>query len=540
MKMKRMMSVMLVFIMLCGVMTGCKKKKADNSMEGGKISVGLPQNVKIEDYDNNAFTNYIEQNTGADIDFVFFSNSAGEYKQQLALMAAANEELPDVLIGFSGLGSRTVTQYGQDGYFLELNDLIDEYAVNYKKQYDAMNDRAKQLVERKIVDADSGSIYGMPKVGQVIVDSIQSLVFINQNWLDAVNMKAPTNTDELRAVLKAFATQDPNGNGKKDEIPMLGSDGLVNYMINAYIYYEASHPYNVEQNGKVYAPYITNEYRSALKYMNELMDEGLYSDLSFTTTSNSEIKNLYTPSNGTAKVGIIVGHPSSKTNTNSAVLDEYVALAPLSDKTGKGGYIVVSEDIVTLDAFITKDCENPEFAMKFLDFFYADETVTRARHGEKDVDWKEGSGMDIYGNEVKVVVVNGQAFFEGTKTWGRNVLSIQTPMNYNNCAQAVSESETRVAKLLKPAYDYSQTYPIKENTVRSLEYTTAEDLEREQYESALLNYVKEQTKYFVMGELNPNSDSDWNAYVKQIEEIGLKKMLDVQQSAYDRTHGSGK
>ena len=540
MKMKKMVSGLVVLVMLCGLMTGCGGKETDTVVEGGKLSVGIPQNVKIEDYDNNAFTKYVEDNTGVEIEFVFFSSSASEYKQQLALMASANEELPDVLIGFYGLGSRTATQYGQDGYFLELTDLIDKYADTYKKQYEGLSEKVKSLVKRKIEDADTGSIYGMPKVGQVIIDSVQSLTFINQKWLDAVGMSAPTTTDELYAVLKAFATKDPNGNGKADEIPMLGGDRLMDYMINAFIYYEEAHPYNVGDDGKIYAPYIADEFRQALIYMNKLAKEGLYSDLSFTVTSNVEFKNLYTPTSGTSVVGVIVGHPSTRTNTNSAVLDEYVALAPLSDATGKGGYIVVSEDIVSLDSFITKDCENPALAMTFLDFFYEDETVTRARHGEKGVDWNEGTGKDIYGNDVKVVVVNGQAFFEGTKTWGRNVLSIQTPMNYNNCAQAVSEAETRVATLLGPAYEFTKNYPIKEDTVRSLEYTEAEDGVREQYESTLLNHVKEQAKLFITGTKNPSSDADWDAYVKQINEIGLTQMLEIQQSAYDRTHGSGK
>lgn len=540
MKMKKMISGLIVLVMLCGLLTGCGGKETDPSVEGGKLSVGIPQNVKIEDYDNNTFTNYVEKNTGVEIEFVFFSSSASEYKQQLALMASANEELPDVLIGFSGLGSRTVTQYGEDGYFLELTDLIEKYADTYKKQYDGLSKKVQSLVKRKITDTETGNIYGMPKVGQVIVDSIQSLTFINQKWLDAVGMKAPTTTDELQAVLKAFATKDPNGNGKADEIPMLGDDRLMDYLINAFIYYEESHPYNVADDGSIYAPYVADEFRQALIYMNKLAKEGLYSDLSFTVTSNVEFKNLYTPTTGTSVVGIIVGHPSTKTNTNSAVLDEYVALAPLSDATGKGGYMVVSEDIVTLDGFITKDCENPALAMTFLDFFYEDDTVTHARHGEKGVDWNEGSGKDIYGNDVKVVVVNGQAFFEGTKTWGRNVLSIQTPMNYNNCAQAVSEGETRVATLLGPLYDFTKNYPIKENTVRSLEYTDAEEGVREQYESVLLNYVKEQAKLFVTGTINPSSDADWNAYVKQVNEIGLDKMLEIQKAAYDRTQGSEK
>ena len=52
----------------------------------------------------------------------------------------------------------------------------------------------------------------------------------------------PTNTEELKDVLKAFKTQDPNGNGKADEIPMSlfiylpsRSPALVCFTISDYL-----------------------------------------------------------------------------------------------------------------------------------------------------------------------------------------------------------------------------------------------------------------------------------------------------------------
>ena len=51
----------------------------------------------------------------------------------------------------------------------------------------------------------------------------------------------PTTTEEFYEVLKAFKTQDPNGNGKADEIPLIGSkDGWnqrpQDFLMNAFVY----------------------------------------------------------------------------------------------------------------------------------------------------------------------------------------------------------------------------------------------------------------------------------------------------------------
>ena len=41
--------------------------------------------------------------------------------------------------------------------------------------------------------------------------------------MDKLGLKMPETTEELREVLGAFVNDDPNGNGKKDEIGMLGA-----------------------------------------------------------------------------------------------------------------------------------------------------------------------------------------------------------------------------------------------------------------------------------------------------------------------------
>lgn len=44
-------------------------------------------------------------------------------------------------------------------------------------------------------------------------------LYIRRDWLNNLNLKVPNTMEEFYKTLKAFKTQDPNGNGIPDEIP---------------------------------------------------------------------------------------------------------------------------------------------------------------------------------------------------------------------------------------------------------------------------------------------------------------------------------
>ena len=44
----------------------------------------------------------------------------------------------------------------------------------------------------------------------------KAVVSVRQDWLDALGLEAPTTTEEYLAVMEAFTTQDPDGNGRDD------------------------------------------------------------------------------------------------------------------------------------------------------------------------------------------------------------------------------------------------------------------------------------------------------------------------------------
>ena len=526
--MKRIVSLLLAIVMTIGIFTGCGKETKKAS---GKLTVGIPQSSTVEDYDNNAFTKYLIETTGVEIEFEYYSGTPGEYKQQLALACGANNELPDVLLGFQ-FTNYLANEYGDDGYFVDLTDLIDKYAPNYKKQVKNLDDKTKKYLDERSVSPETGAIYGMPLVLCEALDDVQSLMYINQTWLDNLGLEVPETTEELRKVLKAFATEDPNQNGQNDEFGMLGKNEVIDYLINAFVLYDEG-TFNITK-GKVWDPVVTDEFRQGVIFANELVSEKGYSDKSFSISANSEFKSLISPVTGPSKVGIYAGNHSSKTNSSVDIHKHFTALPALKDVTGKGGYTVVGEPVIAWSAFITKDCDNQEAAMRLLDAFYLDETITRQRHGEKDVDWTYGEGENAYGSTSYTNVVNPEAFFSGNSTWAGNVLGIMTHYNYLSVKAQAEGNIKEGQRLNAEQWELMQNQKRPKETADSLIYTSEEYEIREEKANTVTSFISKEVILFVSGEKNPKDDAQWNEFLKTLESLGRSQLMKICQDAYDR------
>lgn len=534
---KRIISLLLVLGMSLGIFTGCKKEE-DKKVEDGSrtLTVGIPQSTTIPDYDTNAFVVYLKEVTGIDIEWMFFSNNADNYKQQLTLMCTGKEELPDVIIGMKGLSHYVVNQFGEDGYFIDLKDLIEKHAPNYKAQLAKLDKDTQKYIEEKGTNTNDGSFYAMPAINEPTVDDQQSMMFINKTWLDKLGLQVPTNLAELENVCRAFQTQDPNGNGQADEIPMLGGPQLRYWLMNAFIEYNASN-FNVK-DGKVWDPVVTDEFRQGLIYISDLVKEGLMSELGF-TLSSAEMRNMISPTDGPSKVGIFCGHYESMTNASTDALNHYTALGPLADATGKGGYWIVNEPDAVWCNYITKDCKNRELAMEFLDALYADESITRQRHGEKDVDWIYEEGKNAFGTDSYAKIINTQAWFDGSLNKTLNIyFGIITHWNYLPIAQEGEGRVGQASRLARESWNVMQTAKKNpEGTLSGLVYTTGEYELREEKAGTVYSYINQQVVLFTKGEQNARDDKVWNEYKSTLQSLGRDELMKIAQDAYNRKVG---
>ena len=530
---KRIACLTLATVMAMGTLVGCGKQGTSSQDDGKRktLVVGLPQKSTVLDLDDISFTKYVEDALNIDLEFVTFSDGQ-EANNQLTLMCAGNEQLPDVLVGFHDLGERMMAQFGEDGFFIDLTDLIKDHAPTFNSQMEKLSKEEQDRIWNSMKSAVDGKVYGLPTYSApTISDYMQNMMYINQDWLDAVGKTSPANIDELKEVLIAFRDEDPNGNGKSDEIPMFRS-GIWNYVINAFVYYDAAHPLNVT-DGKVWSPVVTDEFRQAMIYLNGLYQEDLITDQSFSTNS-TDMKALISGEDDLATVGIWFGQPITDINSYMQTLDQYVAMNPLEDATGKGVYVVVRPNDLLISGFITRDCEDTELAMKFMDFLYEDESVTRKRHGEKGVHWDytDEAGDSMFGTKSNIKFLGTEDF--GSATWGIQLPNIYTNENYLTIAPTITPIDVATSRLLSAQTEIMTTWRKPTELATNLKFTAEEDESLDSIDGTLTSYTLEAISLFIKGDKDASSDTDWNAYVQMLKDYKLDEKIKIYQAAYDR------
>lgn len=553
---KQLLSLLLALVMVvglcaCGKTGGTSSEQPDDGAPK-KLTVGLAFKSNVISYDDNALTKYLEDKLNIDIEFVFFSSTSDEAKTQLSTMVAGGDKLPDVLFNFD-LTDIERNTYGQDGYFMDLAPYFDdpdwELAKEYKfhenmKEFAGEAAYARALYEPR---DPKGALYSWPASCASYTDQPIAHTYINATWLDKLGLEIPTTYEELKVVLEAFKTQDPNGNGQPDEIPMIGTNHNYNY-IDHYImnsfgeYVNDRVFYNVDENGKVYIPYNTDEYRDGLRALNELVEAGYLSSLTWTMSAGKELNPLWTPADGVAKVGVVAGHVTLRTDGTSELVKQYVSLPPL-----EGAYAPIMPPSISDTFYITTDCEDFDTAANFLMEFSTLETARRTRHGEPGVDWEE---VINYSTQTPMV-----RYYEGRNPYAGQTSSTWATVgpfvgNYNEGSPwaaggdpnpPVETTEPTVTEyrsfLLGDIGQKVLAHAAENNpavTYIALSYTEDEIEENGAKYTELYNYVREARAQFATGALDIDDDAAWASYCKTIEDLGAATLIKTTQAVYDR------
>ena len=512
------------------------------------ITIGLTTSANVVDYDTNAFTQWIEEQTGINIEFMQFSGSTSDASTQISLMMASGEKLPDILLNFSGFNKAEAKELGRDGYLVDMSEYFDKYAYYMNQNIETFYEGEKydtfidQLL-LTIIDPVSNAIYNYPQSYQMPTDNLLGHLWINQVWLDNLGLQAPTTVDELYDVLVAFRDGDPNGNGTADEIPMMGRDSgtgrdICQYIINAYIYHFFKYKYNIN-DGVVSAPFDTDEYRQAMIFIRKLVDEGLLSPLTW-TQSTAEMKAAVNSAPGT--VGIFMGPGDSVFEEDGQAVYDFVPLKPLKDATGKGGYAPIAWDTINYTTLITSDCENPEIAFKLLDFLNSPEAQIRGWYGEKDVDWEflpeDTNLVSFMGQKARLHLINDDVRAGvNNKTWHVSIgVTSEYYWGYDIDFSDGGYMATRYTKLQEQYKNYEEA-GMPEEYMYNFARTEEEDLVWNDMNSDMNAYIRQARANFANGITDPNKDSDWQTYLKDLESQGYyDPWISVAQASYDRTH----
>jgi putative aldouronate transport system substrate-binding protein len=196
------------------------------------------------DIEKSSIFQKLEELTNTDLDITVVPVSS--YDQNLNLVMAANE-LPDLVHAFNDKAPTLVKAINQ-GAFHDLSEFDLSQYPNLQQVPDLIWKNAKI----------NGKTYGVPSpVGLNAQDFM-----VRKDWLEKLNLKEPTNLEELRNVLIAFREGDPDGNGQKDTFGMVGRGyGLL----GAFGVQEPQF-----EGDMMLLDWMTSGYRDYLAYMNDL------------------------------------------------------------------------------------------------------------------------------------------------------------------------------------------------------------------------------------------------------------------------------
>ncbi|MEC0128528.1 extracellular solute-binding protein [Paenibacillus pabuli] len=160
-----------------------------------------------ESISDNVFTRWVDNSLGVKIKTLWTGGATdGSFTTKLKLMLSSGEEMPDIV----NLGDpNSINLLIESGKFMDVEDVFEKYASPvYKEAVAAKEDAWLPFIR-------DGKKMAIPSADEDFGQA-QSVLWIRQDWLDKLNLRAPTTIEELETVMDAFVNQDPNGNGIKD------------------------------------------------------------------------------------------------------------------------------------------------------------------------------------------------------------------------------------------------------------------------------------------------------------------------------------
>lgn len=318
----------------------------------------------MKDYNEIAAYKELEKVTGTKVNFQH--PPVGQETDQFNLLIASGE-LPDVMEYDWQNASKGADSLINDKRIIRLNELIEEHAPNLTK---VLNDNPEF---RKLITTDEGNIYVMPFL---LGDESLSVVhgpILRADWLEKLDLPAPTTIAEWETVLTAFRDGDPNGNKEKDEIPFLLSMAdidLDHFLVGAW---GITSTFYQENNTINYGP-IQPAFKQFLETMARWYEEGLI-DPDFVTT-DGKLKDAKVTGD---QLGAFTGYPGSsmgryidlqkEENSEFSLIGAvYPSLEPGGTSLGHYDY-----PFRGIGSAISATAKNPAQIVKWLDYKYGEE-----------------------------------------------------------------------------------------------------------------------------------------------------------------------
>ncbi len=438
--------------------------------------------------------------------------SGGETEAFNLLLASGT--MPDMIMGAGSFYPGGLEKGVSDGVYLKLNDLIDQYAPNYKKLRESDTQLQKDTV------LDSGTIASF----RSIISQERQLFYgpvIRQDILDELNLETPKLVSDWDNVLTTI-----NDNKSKygfDFVLYTGTKALLsgNQAPFAAAYGVMDDFICVDGQVK-YGP-IEAGFKDVLTLSNKWYKAGII-DPDFATRDNTDAQALLYSGVIPAAIctkdevkKIMAGQTDNAAFQMKAV--EYpVVKAGDTIKLGAKPERVESWD----ELAITTSCKNVEAAMKWIDYHFSDEGSFLLTYGiEGDTYTLDESGSPVISDDFSKNI--------GQQNWTKIVpLAV---MYYNDSINTAKWTlPDPIYESCVAAWDAHRS-TITDNMPSFISLTESEGDTLSSIIENINTYKDECILKFITGEM-PLSEFD--NYVSEIKKMGIDQAIALKQTAVDR------
>lgn len=528
------MIITLVFLQGCGtkgnsnettIGTGSESKAATESTTE---KPGEPVILKIltqDNYDpNNSLAKgspiWSEVERLANVKVEWELAAPGANHQQLVnTRMAAGVDLPDI-VAMSTTDDLKVFELAQSGLVIPLDELIEKYAPNWKNIFAAEYPMAKTT--RIMPD---GKLYSLNYIQDIEARNIWQDI-IREDWLNKVGItKLPETIDEYYNALKTMQEKDANGNGKPDEkYCAVGWWQFTTVMPQAFGVVQSK--WDVDANGKVYPVWTSAMAKEFMKFANKLYKDGLV-DPELVTIPYDKFLARLNGNTVSATSNMALNH---KVYFDATVKDvqgvKHSPLVALKGPDGRQNALITDIYATGYHFMITKDCKNPEAAIKFMDFLVSPEGRTLHRYGIKGVHYTEE---------------NGKITPTDWKTWGDGSNESEAAAKGAEGLEWISLPHVKKTSLKEDApllqmsseavASFEASMKVAKQPYRSAIPTEDEMKQINDASKDVWTYMDEMLAKFFMGK---ESLDNWDQFVQKANDMGLAKLTEIEQARYER------
>ncbi len=383
-----------------------------------------------------------------------------------------------------------------------------------------------------VITSPDGEIYALPRYDALEANYLESPMFINKLWVEKAGWKVEDikTIDDLEAVLTYFAENDMNGNGKDDEIPfMVKADHSANHFEAFLGLYGiatkngSKENYVYVEDGKVKFAPTSQGFKDAMIKLNDWYEKGLIWEEAFTATADT-FNAKYRGEE--AVIGLYMYYSLS-----AATSDQYVTLLPVEVEGYEPKWYVNPGLKGAKSQFvITKDCENADILLAWLDQFYKFENTWRWKNGEEeDGRYTIENGVYKTNNEYKKDVALQEKLNKEKPAIGTLIsfaTMAYTAEDYASGKLELSEEYQRLQE------NYELYRPYLNDEIWPRPYMSADVTTRiSELRTDIFTTVDQKKAEWITGKAD--IEADWDAYCESLKKMGVDELVSLMQESYD-------